>query len=163
MKTPAHISRDPYPYNTQIAYGRSDYDVAKASRSSASGSRLSFSGSMAGLEKIAGGWTLAESRPSTPVLPGLPYIRRHDQIVLQHLQLRLPEPSPDLSGGGGNSTGNDASKTGSNFLNPGTASTGTNQDQFSNNYFEVPNYANAIADNPGQTATSFIPAPGIDA
>ena len=36
-----------------------------------------------------------------------------------------------------------------------------NNDQFNNNYFAVPNYANAIADNPGQFATAFIPPPGI--
>ena len=47
------------------------------------------------------------------------------------------------------------------FPNPGTANTGTNNDQFINNYFVMPNYANAIADNPGQVATAFIPPPGI--
>ena len=31
-----------------------------------------------------------------------------------------------------------------------------------NNYFSIPNYANAITDNPGQSTTNFIPAPGID-
>ena len=30
-----------------------------------------------------------------------------------------------------------------------------------NNYFNVPNYSNAIADNPGQFASAFISAPGI--
>jgi len=44
---------------------------------------------------------------------------------------------------------------------PDAANTGTNNDQFSNNYFSVPNYANAITDNPGQSTTIFIPAPGI--
>ncbi len=42
------------------------------------------------------------------------------------------------------------------------ANTGTNQNEFLNNYFEVPDYTNAIADNAGQFATNFIPPPGID-
>jgi hypothetical protein len=33
---------------------------------------------------------------------------------------------------------------------------------FLNNYFEVPDYTNAITDNAGQSTTSYIPAPGID-
>ena len=36
-----------------------------------------------------------------------------------------------------------------------------NNDQFNNNYFMVPNYANAITDNPGQATNNFIPPPGI--
>jgi hypothetical protein len=68
---------------------------------------------------------------------------------------------PYYNGKALNSTSNDAFKTGSNFPNPGTANTGTNGDQFVNNYFTIPNYANAIADLPGQIATAFIPAPGI--
>jgi hypothetical protein len=39
--------------------------------------------------------------------------------------------------------------------------TGVNNDQFSDSYFSVPNYANAITDNPGQSTTNFIPPPGI--
>ena len=69
---------------------------------------------------------------------------------------------PTYLGGAGNSTSNNAFKTGSNFPNPGTANTGTNQNEFLNNYFAVPDYTNAIADNSGQSATNFIPPPGID-
>jgi hypothetical protein len=69
---------------------------------------------------------------------------------------------PIYHGGAGRNTGNDAFKTGSNFPNPGTANTGTGNDQFTNNYFLIPNYAAAITDNPGQIANVFIPPPGID-
>jgi hypothetical protein len=36
-----------------------------------------------------------------------------------------------------------------------------NNDLFSNPFFTIANYANAITDNPGQSTTNFIPPPGI--
>jgi len=92
-------------------------------------------------------------------MAGLRYTAPH-QIYCNSCNYGFQSLRPTYRGGGGRKTGNDAFKTGSNFLNPGTADTGSNQDQFNNNYFTVPNYANAIADV--STPTSFIPAPGID-
>jgi hypothetical protein len=68
---------------------------------------------------------------------------------------------PYYLGGAGLSTSNKAFETGSDFSNPGTADTGTNNDQFTNNYFSVPNYTAAITDNPGQSTTNVIPPPGL--
>ena len=69
---------------------------------------------------------------------------------------------PNYLGKAGMDTNNKAFETGSNFPNPGPADTGTNNDQFSNNYFMVPNYAAAITDNSGQSTTNVIPPPGLD-
>jgi hypothetical protein len=69
---------------------------------------------------------------------------------------------PHYLGGAGMSTNNDAFKTGSNFPNPGTANTGTNNDQFSDAYFSVPNYAGAITDAAGQSTNTYVPPPGLD-
>ncbi len=68
---------------------------------------------------------------------------------------------PHYLGGAGNSTKNSAFEKGTNFPSPGVANTGTNNDQFLNNYFQIDNYDNAITDNPGQVAAGFIPGPGI--
>ncbi len=76
---------------------------------------------------------------------------------------------PIYLGGAGNSTSNNAFKTGSNFPNQAAylaaANTGVKNDQFSDGYFEVPNYADAITDGsvqfPQTSTTNFIPPPGI--
>ena len=81
---------------------------------------------------------------------------------------------PSYLGGAGRDTSNNAFETGSNFSTPGTANTGGvdsmgNQlnDQFSNNYFMVPNYVAAITDGPtspdfpATSSTTFIPPPGM--
>ena len=154
--------RDPYLYNTRYSYGRSDFDINQGFKVFGVWQPVIFRGSHGWAEKIAGGWTLAGIATFHSGFGWTPIYTAPHQIYCNTCNYGFQNLRPTYRGGGGNSTGNDAFKTGSNFLNPGTANTGTNQDQFSNNYFEVPNYANAIADNPGQTATSFIPAPGID-
>jgi hypothetical protein len=154
--------RDPYLYNTRYSYGRSDFDINQGFKVFGVWQPVIFRGTHGWAEKIAGGWTLAGIATFHSGFGWTPIYTAPHQIYCNTCNYGFQNLRPTYRGGGGNSTSNDAFKTGSNFLNPGTANTGTNQDQFSNNYFEVPNYANAIADNPGQTATSFIPAPGID-
>jgi hypothetical protein len=154
--------RDPYLYNTRYSYGRSDFDINQSFKVFGVWQPVIFSGNHSWAEKIAGGWTLAGIATFHSGYGWTPVYTAPHQIYCNSCNYGFQNLRPIYRGGGGRSTSNDAFKTGSNFPNPGTANTGANQDQFSNNYFAVPNYANAIADNAGQRAASFIPAPGID-
>jgi len=91
-----------------------------------------------------------------------PVFQEPHQIYCNSCNYGYQNLRPKYLGGAGVSTSNNAFKTGSNFLNHGTDNTGANQDQFINNYFYIPNYADAITDTPGQSTTTFIPPPGID-
>jgi Carboxypeptidase regulatory-like domain len=154
--------RDPYLYNTRFSYGRSDFDINQGIKFFGVWQPVIFSGSHSWAEKVAGGWTLAGIATFHSGYGWTPVYTAPHQIYCNICNYGFQSLRPIYRGGGGRSTSNNAFKTGSNFPNPGTADTGANQDQFTNNYFEVPNYANAIADNAGQTATSFVPAPGIN-
>ena len=154
--------RDPYLYNTSYSYGRSDFDINQGFKVFGVWQPVIFRGSHSWAEKVAGGWTLAGIATFHSGYGWTPIYTAPHQIYCNSCNYGFQNLRPSYRGGGGRSTGNDAFKTGSNFPSPGTADTGANQDQFTNNYFIVPNYANAIADNSGQTATSFIPAPGLD-
>jgi hypothetical protein len=154
--------RDPYLFNTRYSYGRSDFDINQGFKVFGVWQPVIFRGSHSWAEKVAGGWTVAGIATFHSGYGWTPIYTAPHQIYCNSCNYGFQNLRPIYRGGGGRSTSNDAFKTGSNFLNPGTADTGANQDQFTNNYFIVPNYANAIADNPGQTAPSFIPAPGID-
>jgi hypothetical protein len=153
--------RSPYLYNTRFSYGRSDFDLANNFKLFGIWQPAIFRGGHDWREKVAGGWsisgilTLHSGYGWTPV-----YTAPH-QIYCQQCNYGFQSLRPFYNGGASRSTSNGAFKTGSNFPNPGTANNGTNNDEFSNNYFTVPNYTNAIADNPGQFATAFIPPPGI--
>ena len=49
---------DPYPYNNNLSYGRSDYDFGKALKINGLWEPVFFRGSHGWLEKVAGGWSL---------------------------------------------------------------------------------------------------------
>jgi hypothetical protein len=53
------FTRDPYPYNSHAAYGRSDYNVANGFKIFGLWQPVIFSGSHGWLEKVAGGWSLS--------------------------------------------------------------------------------------------------------
>jgi hypothetical protein len=155
-------SEDAYLYHPAYSYGRSDFDINKSLKVFGVWQPVIFRGNQNWAEKVVGGWslsgimTLHSGYGWTPVLstgPSSIYCNN----CYQYTNLR-----PHYLGGAGNSTSNDAFKTGSNFPNPGATITDANNDEFSNNYFAVPNYADAITNNPGQTSTNFIPPPGID-
>jgi hypothetical protein len=154
--------RDPYLFNTRYSYGRSDFDINQGFKVFGVWQPVIFRGSHSWAEKVAGGWTVAGIATFHSGYGWTPIYTAPHQIYCNSCNYGFQNLRPSYRGGGGRSTSNDAFKTGSNFPNPGTADTGANQDQFTNNYFTVPNYANAIADNAGQTAASFIPAPGLD-
>jgi hypothetical protein len=155
--------RDPYLYNPRYAYGRSDFDVNQSFKFFGVWQPVIFHGSNNWAEKAVGGWTLSGILTLHTGFGWTPVYQAPHQIYCNTCNYGYQNLRPIYLGGAGNSTGNDAFKTGSNFANSGTAFTdGTNQDAFQNHYFKVPNYADAITDQPGQSTTNFIPAPGID-
>jgi Carboxypeptidase regulatory-like domain len=153
--------RSPYLYNTRFSYGRSDFDIANNFKLFGIWQPAIFRGAHDWKEKVVGGWSISGIFTFHTGYGWTPAYTAGHQIYCNQCNYGFQSLRPSYNGGALRSTSNSAFKTGSNFPNPGTASTGTNNDQFSNNYFTIPNYANAIADNPGQFATAFIPPPGI--
>ena len=156
-------STDPYLYNPKYSYGRSDYDINQSFKLFGVWEPVFFQGGHAWAEKAAGGWSLSgifsyhTGYGWTPV----DNIGVH-QIYCYTCNYNYSNLRPIYRGGAGVSTSNDAFKTGSNFSNPGTISTGANNNLFYDNYFLVPDFTNAITDQPGQATNTYIPAPGID-
>ena len=156
-------SRDPYLYYPGFSYGRSDFDVNQSFKLFGIWQPVFFHGSGNWAEKfVADGWSLSGILNIHSGYGWTPVYQAPHQIYCNTCNYGYSNLRPTYLGGAGNSHNNNAFKTGSNFPNSGTANTGTNNDQFTNNYFEVANYADAITDNPGQTSNNFIPAPGID-
>ena len=164
--------RNAYLYNPAFAYGRSDFDVNKSFKVFGLWQPVIFHGSHEWAEKIACGWSLSGILTLHTGFGWTPIYQEPHQIYCNTCNYGYQNLRPQYLGGAGNSSSNDAFKTGSNFANPGTAITGapvtvscqtepiTNY-QFTNNYFVVPNYLNAITDCPGQSTTAVIPPPGV--
>ncbi|MGA2250524.1 carboxypeptidase regulatory-like domain-containing protein [Terracidiphilus sp.] len=151
--------RDAYLYNTAYTYGRSDFDITDNFKLFGIWQPVIFRGEHNWAEKVVGGWTLSGIMTLHSGFGWTPVYNLGHQIYCNECNYGFQNLRPSYRGGAGKDTGNSAFKTGSNFSNPGTPNPAP--DQFMNNYFSVPNYANAIADNPGQTAAAFIPPPGI--
>jgi hypothetical protein len=116
-----------YPYNPNLNYGRSDFNVGKAFKLYGLWQPVFFHGSNNWVEKIAGGWSLSGifnihgGFPWTPVasvVGGSLYCGTcgYTQLI------------PGSLGGAGSSTSNDQFKTGSNYPLGGAA------------YFSTPTY-----------------------
>jgi hypothetical protein len=149
-----------YPYDLNLDYGRSDYNVAKAFKLYGMWQPVFFHGSSRWMEKIAGGWTLSaifnvhSGFPWTPVLSvqgGSLYCGTcgYGQLL----------PGAYL-GGAGTSTSNDAFKTEANSNFPkGTSSLTPGGTA----YFSTPtytaysstNYGNALPQPPGVRRNSL--------
>ena len=155
-------SRDAYLFDPKYSYGRSDFDINKSFKVFGVWQPVIFHGDRSWMEKAVGGWSLTGIMTLHTGFGWTPVYTEPHQIYCNTCNYGYQSLRPHYLGGAGNSTSNDAFKTGSNFPSPGTANTGTNNNQFSNNYFMIPNYANAITDNPGQSTTNFIPPPGLD-
>jgi len=154
-------ARDPYLYNPSFAYGRSDFDINQSFKVFGIWQPVIFRGSHSWAEKVAGGWSLSGIATFHSGYGWTPVYQEPHQIYCNTCNYGFQNLRPNYVGVSALNTSKNAFKTGSNFPNPGTPNTGTNNDQFSNNYFVVPNYADAITDTPGQTTNNFIPAPGI--
>jgi hypothetical protein len=140
-----------YPYNPDLNYGRSDYNVTDAFKVYGVWQPVIFRGSKGWIDKIAGGWSLSgilnwhSGFPWTPVASvngGSLYCG-----TCSYTQLL---PSAYL-GGAGDSTSNDQFKTGANYPSGGTA------------YFATPTYTayggtdfgNALPQPPGVRRNSL--------
>jgi hypothetical protein len=155
-------SRDPYLYNPSYSYGRSDFDINQSFKVFGIWQPVIFRGNHRWVEKVAGGWSLSGLATFHSGYGWTPVYQSPHQIYCFNCGYGFQNLRPNYLGVSAINTSKNAFKTGSNFPNPGAVNTGTNNDQFSNNYFVVPNYANAITDLPGQTTNNYIPAPGID-
>ena len=155
-------SRDAYLYNPAFSMGRSDFDINKSLKVFGVLQPVIFHGNLNWAEKVVGGWSLSGIMTLHSGFGWTPIFQEPHQIYCYNCGYGYTNLRPHYLGGAGSNTSNNAFKTGSNFPTPGAANTGTNNDQFSNAYFEVPNFADAITDNPGQATTNFIPPPGLD-
>jgi hypothetical protein len=153
--------RDAYLYNTRYTYGRSDFDINQSFKLFGVWQPVIFHGNNNWAEKLVGGWSLAGIVSFHSGYGWTPIYGSSHQIYCNTCNYGFQSFRPySLQDAKAISHSNNAFKTANIFPNPGTADTGTNNDQFLNNYFYLPNYADAIADNPGQVAASFIPPPG---
>jgi len=154
--------RDPYLYNTRYAYGRSDFDVNQSFKLFGVWQPVLFHGSHNWAEKMAGGWSFSGIMTLHSGYGWTPVFQAPHQFYCNTCNYGYQNLRPTYLGGAGNSTSNDAFKTGSNFKNAGAPHTGANNNQFLDNYFEIPDFSDAITDLPGQATNNFLPAPGID-
>jgi hypothetical protein len=153
--------RDAYLYNTRYTYGRSDFDINQSFKLFGVWQPVIFHGNNNWAEKVVGGWSLSGIVSFHSGYGWTPTYGSSHQIYCNACNYGFQSFRPySLQDAKAISHSNDAFKTANIFPNPGAANTGTNNDQFINNYFVIPNYADAIADNPGQVAAAFIPAPG---
>ncbi len=164
--------RDFYIYDVKLGEGRSDFDITHSFKLFGTWQPVIFHGSNNWAEKLVGGWSLSGIMTFhtgfgwTPVFnqPHAFYCNECDQWGTYAL-------NPKDLGVAGKSTSNKAFETGSNFPDyQGTTppifvgtntSTGTNDNLFSNKYFNIPDFTSFITDNNGQTYLT-MPAPGAE-
>ena len=155
-------SRDPYLFNPGYSYGRSAFDVNRTFKVFGTWQPVIFHGQHNWAEKVAGGWSLSGIATFHSGFGWTPYYQAPHQFYCNECNYGYPQLRPHYLGGGGNNTSNNAFKTGSNFTTPGTMNTGTNNNLFSDNYFNIPDFTGAITDKTGQSTNVYMPAPGID-
>ena len=105
-----------FPYNPEINYGRSDYNVGKAFKVFGMWQPVFFHGSRAWIEKIAGDWSLSGVFNLHTGFPWTPYVNVASGSLYCGQCGYGALPAIYL-GGAGTSTSNDAFKSGSNFAN----------------------------------------------
>ncbi len=154
-------SEDAYLYHPAYSYGRSDFDINHAFKVFGVWQPVIFHGQHNWMEKAVGGWSLGGIATFHSGFGWTPVFNVGPNSLYCFGCYQYTNLRPIYLGGGGKSTSNDAFKTGSNFPNPGTVNTGTSNDQFSDNYFTVANYDDAIATSFGEVPTGYIPPPGV--
>jgi hypothetical protein len=137
-----------YPYNLNLDYGRSDYNIGKAFRLFGVWQPTFFHGSRSWLDKVVGGWSLSPIFNIHSGFPWSPVVSvARGSLYCGNCGYSLLYPAAYL-GGAGSSTSNNAFKTvaNSNFPNGGKV------------YFATPIYT-------AFSGTSFGPAlpqaPGV--
>jgi Carboxypeptidase regulatory-like domain len=150
--------QDPYPYAPYLARGRSDYNVGKALKIFGLWQPVFFHGSHSWLEKVVGGWSLSGIFNIHTGFPWTPVYNTPGSIYYASSGYSQLRPAAYL-GGAGNSTSNDAFKSGpgvgngrnQNFPLAATA-TGTA-------YFAVPNFT--VATGSPLTTAPLPQFPGV--
>jgi len=137
--------QDPYPYSTQAAYGRSDYNVTNAFKLFGLWEPTFFHGSHSWVEKVVGGWTLSGIWNLHSGFPWNPYYNTNT-LYYQGSGYGQLRPAGILPGAG-TSTSN---STYMQPINPNYGGNGTN-------FFVAPSYVQG-ANFP---AISPAPLPGI--
>jgi hypothetical protein len=144
----APYSEQPYPYDLNLDYGRSDYNVGKAFKLFGVWQPVFFHGERSWMEKIAGGWTLSGIFNIHSGFPWTPMVSVNGgNLYCGQCGYGSLFPAAYL-GGAGNSTSNDAFKTvaNSNFPNGGSA------------YFSTPTYTPFGGTSSG---TALPQSPGV--
>jgi hypothetical protein len=151
----APYSEQDYPYDTNLNYGRSDYNVGKAFKVFGMWQPVFFHGEKGWLEKVAGGWSLSGILNWHSGFPWNPVVN----VVGGNLYCGSCGYSQLLPaaylGGAGDSTSNDQFKTGSNY--PLVASQGN-----ASAYFSTPTYtAYTCTNNICDSGTALPQSPGV--
>jgi hypothetical protein len=151
-------------FNSAQSYGRSDFDIRKSLKLIAVWQPVLFHGGNAWMEKLAGGWTvsgIASLHTGFGWTPNYGIGANLYCNLCGYTNLR-----PHYSGGAGKSKSNSAFESGSNFAGIKTGETSTTATvngnkgtvtSYSNKYFSVPNFEQAI------TYTSLGTAPAANA
>lgn len=139
-------SEDPYPFNTAVAYGRSDYNVTNAFKLFGLWQPVFFHGNHSWAEKVAGGWSLSGI---WNLHSGFPWNPNYGSNNLYYQGSGYSSLRPaGVAPGAGSSTSN---STFMQATNPNYSGNGTQ-------FFLPPTYVQGAA----FPATAPPPAPGIE-
>jgi hypothetical protein len=142
----APYSEQDYPYNPNLSYGPSDYNVGKAFKLYGLWQPVFFHGSSRWLEKVVGGWSLSGIWNVHSGFPWNPVVSvASGSLYCGTCSYTQLLPAAYL-GGAGSSTSNDQFKTGSNYPLGGAA------------YFSTPTYTVYTLSNFGNSNPQ---APGV--
>ena len=145
---------DPYPYNTNYSYGRSDYNFGKAFKLNGLWQPVFFHGSHGWIEKIAGGWSLSGIYNIHTGFPFTPtYNVSGGNLYYANSGYATLRPA-GYNGAGGHNTSNNAFESGKPNVNFPLA--GATQP-----YFVIPNAPVATGASPLALAAGLPSAPGI--
>jgi hypothetical protein len=164
---------DPYfPENAGYSYGRSDFNIGKSLKVFGLWQPVIFKGSHGWLEKVAGDWSLSGILNLHTGFPWTPNYGLSDSLYCT--QCGYYNLRPHYLGGGGTDHSNKAFENASNYtgiLTGAQSSTATingsagTRVAYSNKFFNVPNYANAIQATNGTGFpagnVSLPPIPGL--
>ena len=163
----APYSEQIYPYNINLNYGRSDYNVGKAFKLYGMWQPVFFHGNRAWVDKIVGGWSISgilnihSGFPWSPLVsvqgpPAPGQVHTGGSLYCDTCGYTTVYPAAYL-GGAGTSTSNDQFKTGSNYPNGGAAYFATSPDAVCDtvagcavfNGSNTPAYGSTVPRSPG--------------
>jgi len=178
---------DPYyPLNPSYAWGRSDFNVGKSFKAFGLWQPVIFKGNNGWLEKVVGGWSISGIFNIHSGFGWTPNYGTGQSLYCSncgYYNLR-----PTFLGGAGHSTSNKAFETGSNYPNYAAIATAANAVatagaqpvnnpgcipgtsgypgcltvvSYSNSFFNVPNFEEAMTGSFPSVAAALPPAPGL--